>query len=98
MIGGSIRAMALLEDLRTLGKSFDDTSEGVSCAGTVLESRTIKVDGRAFLFLGKKGEIRLKLERSLAAARKLERQKPDVYAVGAGGWTKIVTAVEAPPE
>ncbi len=63
--------LTTLQELRELGKSLDDTTEGWSCKGTVLESRTINVDRRAFLFLGNKGEVRLKLEASLASAKKL---------------------------
>jgi predicted DNA-binding protein (MmcQ/YjbR family) len=83
--------------LRGFGKSFEDTSEGFSCKRTVLEARTVKVDGRVFLFLGNKGDVRLKLEVSLASAKKLAKQRPDVYGVGGGGWTRISLAVEAPP-
>lgn len=71
-----------MERWRALAMDLPDTDEGVSCKGTVLESRTVKVDGRAFLFLGK--DVRLKLEKSIAGARKM-----DGVDVGSGGWTTI---------
>ncbi len=89
--------MIVLQELRELARTFDDTSEGWSCKGTVLESRTINVDRRAFLFLGSKGDVRLKLQRSLPAARKLAAKRPDLYTVGSGGWTKICLGVDIPP-
>jgi hypothetical protein len=46
--------MTTLQELRALAKSFEDTSEGFTCKGTVLEARTIKVDGRVPL-LGQQG-------------------------------------------
>lgn len=82
--------MTTLQELREFAKTLDDTSEGWSCKGTVLESRTIKVDGRAFLFLGTKGVVRLKLEDSIPEAKKLSKKHPDVYEIGSGNWTKIV--------
>jgi hypothetical protein len=86
---------SILQQLREIGTSLPDTDEGISCKGTILESRTVKVDGRAFLFLGK--DVRLKLKKTVAAAKKLAAKKPDVYEVGAGGWTKIMLASELPP-
>jgi predicted DNA-binding protein (MmcQ/YjbR family) len=83
------------DDLHEIAMALPDTSEGVSCKGTVLESRTIKVDGRAFLFLGKK-DARLKLEKSIASAKKLAAKKPAIYSIGAGGWTKIALAEDLP--
>jgi hypothetical protein len=85
----------ILQQLRTIGTSLPDTDEGISCKGTILESRTVKVQGRAFLFLGK--DVRLKLKKTVAAAKKLAAKKPDVYEVGSGGWTKIMLAGELPP-
>lgn len=90
--------MTTLQELRALGKTFEDTTEGFSCKGTVLEARTIKVDGRAFLFLGNKGEVRLKLGPSLPSARKLAAKKPDAYQVGSGGWMKIALGEDIPDD
>lgn len=61
--------------------------EGIACAGTALESRTLKIGGKAFAFFGPT-ELRVKLSRSLPAAEKLARTKPGSCVPGAGGWTK----------
>lgn len=74
---------AAIERWREVAIALPDTDEGISCKGTVLEARTVKVDTRAFLFLGKK-DLRLKLEKSIAAAKKV-----DGVDVGSGGWTTI---------
>ena len=65
-----------------------DTEEGIACAGTSLEKRTMKVSGKAFLFLGQ-ADAMLKLSDSLSAATKLASKDPDHCKVGAHGWTTI---------
>lgn len=65
-----------------------DTEEGIACAGTSLEKRTMKVSGKAFLFLGQ-ADAMLKLSDSLSAATKLASEHPDHCKVGAHGWTTI---------
>ena len=62
--------------------ALPDVEEGVSCAGTALESRTFRVKQKAFLFVSKK-ELRLKLAASLADAKKRG------FEAGAGGWVKL---------
>lgn len=71
-----------LKRWREIALELPDTDEGISCKGTVLESRTVKVDTRAFLFLGK--DVRLKLDKSIASAKKVKGVE-----VGSGGWTTI---------
>jgi hypothetical protein len=61
--------------LRSLALSCPKTKEGIACAGTALEKRTIKVRGKAFLFLGGK-DATLKLADSLPQATQLARQQP----------------------
>jgi hypothetical protein len=61
--------------------------EGVACAGTALESRTLKIGGKAFAFFGP-SDLRVKLSRSLPAAEKLARTKPGSCIPSAAGWTK----------
>lgn len=77
-----------MADLGALAKSLPGVDEGVACAGTALESRTFRVNGKAFLFVSQK-EARLKLAASLAEAARLG------CAAGANGWVKI--ALDAPP-
>ena len=66
---------------------------GVACAGTVVESRTAKVGGKAFLFL-RPQDARFKLAASAAtAARPRSGCK-----VGAGGWCHVVLGTaDSPP-
>lgn len=77
-----------MTDLGVIAKSLDGVGEGVACAGTALESRTFRVNGKAFLFVSRK-EARLKLASSLSEAARLG------CAAGANGWVKI--ALDAPP-
>jgi hypothetical protein len=70
---------------------FPETEEGIACAGTSLEKRTIKVRNKAFLFLGA-ADAMLKLRESLPQAAKLAANEPGRYAVGANGWVKVTFA------
>jgi hypothetical protein len=69
--------------LAAIARSLPDVTEGVACAGTVLESRTFQVGGKAFLFLSAK-VARLKLATSAGDAQRRGVE------VGANGWAKIV--------
>jgi hypothetical protein len=53
---------ATIQSLRQIALRLPGTEEGVACAGTSLEKRTIKVRGKAFLFLGA-GDAMLKSAR-----------------------------------
>ena len=70
--------------------------EGVACAGTKLESRTVKVRGKAFAFFGP-GTLRLKLGSSLAEAQAFAARAPDACSAGAGGWIAVRFVAGAPP-
>jgi len=70
--------------------------EGVACAGTKLESRTVKVRGKAFAFFGP-GTLRLKLGASLAEAQQFAVRAPDACTAGAGGWIAVRYVAGAPP-
>lgn len=61
---------------------------GIACAGTVLESRTFRTRGKAFLFL-RSGDARLKLQQSLPAAIRMAADDPDRYHADANGWVMI---------
>ncbi len=78
-----------MKAMRAVAMKLPDVDEGVACEGTPIEKRTVKVKGKAFLFLGT-GDAMLKLEGSLAAASKLAEKMPARYRVGKGGWVKIV--------
>ena len=74
---------AEIESLRRFAMGLPGAEESVACAGTVIEKRTVKAGGKAFLFLGSK-DLMLKLGASLAEARKLAKSEP-----GKGGWVSI---------
>ncbi len=85
-----------VQALRKIAMRHPETSEGIACAGTSLESRTIKAGSKAFLFL-RATEIRLKLEESLAEAKRIAKKDPKRFQVGAGGWVKAVLSDGGPP-
>jgi hypothetical protein len=74
--------------MRTAALALPETQEGIACAGTSLEKRTIKVRGRAFLFLSE-ADAMLKLGDSLAIASEMALKKPHLYKVGAHGWVVV---------
>ena len=61
--------------------------EGIACAGTAMERRTLQIGDKAFAFFGPT-DLRVKLSRSLPAAEKLARTRPGSCVPSAGGWTK----------
>jgi len=73
------------EALRRLALQLPMAEEGIACAGTALEKRTIKAGSKAFLFLGATDAM-LKLSDSLAEAEKYAVQEPESCKVGAHGW------------
>jgi hypothetical protein len=86
----------VLEKLAAMAKRLPDVEEGVACAGTVVESRTMKVKGKAFLFL-RAGQAMVKLDGSLPEAEKAAKKSPGCIFPGSGGWTKILFK-DGPPE
>lgn len=74
--------------MRTAALAFPETQEGIACAGTSLEKRTIQVRGRAFVFLSE-ADAMLKLGNSLALASEMASKKPHIYKVGAHGWVVV---------
>jgi hypothetical protein len=86
---------ASMQALRELALRHPGVDEGVACAGTALERRTVKVRGKAFLFLGA-GDAMLKLATSLPEAAAWARRQPQAVRVGAGGWVKVTFADHGP--
>ena len=84
------------ELLRKAALKLPDTEEGIACAGTKLESRTVNVGGKAFVFICD-GNARLKLGDSVKEATALAKKEPDRYKVGANGWAQLLYADAAPP-
>ena len=77
-----------MDELRRRALRLPGTAEGVACAGTTLESRTVTAGGKTFLFL-RDTEIRLKLRDSLPEAATLAAAESDRYSTGAHGWVTI---------
>lgn len=77
-----------LDALHAFALSLPETTEGVACKGTALESRTVQVRGKAFVFL-RDAEIRMKLGPSVAEITALAKKEPARYQTGAGGWSKV---------
>jgi hypothetical protein len=77
-----------VDDLRRRALLLPGTAEGVACAGTTLECRTITAAGKTFVFLPDT-EIRLKLRDSLPEAEALAAAEPATYHIGAHGWVTI---------
>jgi hypothetical protein len=78
--------------LRKLAAALPGTELGIACEGTKLESTTFGVKKKVFLFVRRVDaglELRFKLDGSQAEAKKLQKAKPKVCSVGAGGWTKL---------
>lgn len=76
------------EALRRAALQYPETQEGIACAGTTLERRTVTVRGKAFLFLGP-ADARLKLGDSLPEATRLAAAEPGSLQVGAHGWVAV---------
>lgn len=83
--------------LRELALRLPAVEEGVACEGTAIEKRTLKVGGKAFLFLGPRDAL-LKLRESLPEAKRLAQAEPERYRAGAGGWTKVCFGPDAPAD
>jgi hypothetical protein len=74
--------------LREVALQHADVEEGLACKGTVVQSATFTVRGKAFLFL-RPGRAMMKLEASSAEAKKQAAKFPDRYKLGAGGWATV---------
>jgi len=102
VLGGIVRRMtkasstaAVQDSLRRAAMKLTDIEEGIACAGTSLEKRTLKVRGMAFLFLGP-SDFMLKLGESLAEASALAESHPGSIKAGAGGWVTVKFGPDLP--
>jgi hypothetical protein len=77
-----------LRALRRAALRHPNIEEGLACKGTVIESATFEVQGKAFLFL-RPEKAMLRLDRSHGEAATLAAKKPACYKVGSGGWITI---------
>ena len=85
-----------MKTLRELALRYPEAEEGIACAGTAIEKRTIKVRNKAFLFLGM-DDAMLKLGDSLAEAAKLAAKEPELCKTGAKGWVTVKIDADASP-
>jgi hypothetical protein len=86
-----------VQALRELALRYPEAQEGIACAGTSAERRTVTARNKAFLFLGV-DNVMLKLRESLAEAASLAAEEPSRYKVGAHGWvTASLSEDGAPP-
>jgi hypothetical protein len=86
---------AIVATLQRAAERLPDVEQGIACAGTVIESRTYKIGGKAFLFLGPK-VARFKLidsAKEMAARAKKEGTR---YSIGAGGWAALTLDGKSP--
>ncbi len=82
--------------LRSIALKLPDTAEGIACAGTAVESLTITIRGKAFLFI-RSEDARFKLKDSLPAATKFAAAHPDILTAGIGGWMKLIHSLKGAP-
>jgi predicted DNA-binding protein (MmcQ/YjbR family) len=82
--------------LRELALRYPEAQEGISCAGTPLEKRTVTARNKAFLFLGK-ADAMVKLRDSLADVARLAAKEPGRYKAGAHGWVTVMFSDGAAP-
>jgi hypothetical protein len=78
----------IMQALVDCALGLPDTEEGIACAGTAIESHTVKTKKKAFLFV-RSTEARLKLAASLREAGRFATEEPTRYSVGANGWVLI---------
>lgn len=76
------------QSLRDLALQLPEAEEGIACAGTPLEKRTIKVRGKAFLFLGS-NDLMLKLRDLLPEATEASVKASGQIKVGVHGWVTM---------
>ncbi|MBI5538339.1 MAG: hypothetical protein HY898_36790 [Deltaproteobacteria bacterium] len=74
--------------LRDKALSYPDVEQSIACKGTALECTTVKIKGKAFLFV-RDVDARLKVDASRAEVAKLASKQPDAFAIGATGWATI---------
>jgi hypothetical protein len=86
----------MIEELRRFALGYPEAREGLSCAGTALEKRTVNARTKAFLFLGQ-ADVMVKLGASLPEAAELAAREPGRYKVGVHGWVTVVLGEGEPP-
>lgn len=75
-------------DIKRRALSYPEAEEGLACPGTSLETPTVQVRKKAFLFLAA-DHLRLKLREALPEAEQLAAAHPERCEVGRHGWVKL---------
>lgn len=83
-VAPNITVQALLK----VALGYPETEEGVACKGTVLESTTVMIRKKAFVFV-RSSEARFKLRESQKEMAALATKDPGHYGTGANGWASI---------
>ncbi len=88
-------AKSITKRLRDAALRLPGVEEGIACEGTVLEKRTLKVNKKAFVFLGT-ADAMMKVDRSLSEAAAFAAANPNACKVGKNGWASVkdVTALD----
>ena len=86
----------LIEAMAQHALRYPEVTEGLACAGTPIESRTILTGKKAFLFL-RRQEVRMKVADSLPQIEQLAAAHPDQYERGKARWIKISLEAGADP-
>lgn len=85
-----------VEAIRQLALRHDGVTEGIACKGTVMERHTLKTGDKAFVFVGATDAM-VKLDASLAEAKRLAKSAPGRYTVGKTAWVKLTFSADEPP-
>jgi predicted DNA-binding protein (MmcQ/YjbR family) len=86
----------MTEPIRAFALRYPEARDGVSCARTALEKRTVNARNKAFVFLGA-ADVMMKLGDSLAEAAERAGREPGRYKVGAHGWVTVGLDADPPP-
>jgi hypothetical protein len=79
---------AFVQALLRMGLKHPNTEQSLACRGTVVESATVKVEGKAFLFV-RPIHVMMKVDAATAEATRMAAAEPERYIVGKGGWITI---------
>ena len=84
-----------LDSLRKQASGYPEVEESVACKGTVIQSATFKVGGKAFLFL-RPARAMLKLGASLPEVMRMAKANTSALRAGSGGWITIPLPAKKP--
>ena len=82
------------EAMRLKASLYPRVDEGTACTQS-----SFKANSRGFLYIGKQGgrfKAMFKLKESLEQAASLEKEAPEDFQVGSGGWVTVRFSEETP--